>query len=75
MRGIPPRVLACDTCGSQCMKTHTRCPIHCKHFKMVLSELGTKLQDAIRRIRTSYNIDDAMIDDMLKQISNSLIAS
>lgn len=40
---------------------------------MVLAELGTQLTQAIAKLNKSYNVDDKVIDDFLKDISNALL--
>lgn len=42
---------------------------------MVLAELGNKITKAIANMRNSTVIDEAVIDEMLKEIGNALVAA
>ena len=42
---------------------------------MVLAELGNRITAALRKMTSSTVLDEAVIDDMLKEICNALIAS
>lgn len=50
-------------------KTRTTSP------KMVLAELGGKITRALANMRNSTVIDEAVVDEMLKEIGNALIAA
>jgi signal recognition particle subunit SRP54 len=40
---------------------------------MVLAELGTKITDALRKVKNAQTIDQTVIDEMLKDICNALL--
>ncbi len=42
---------------------------------MVLAELGGKITRAIANMRNSTVIDEAVVDEMLKEIGNALVAA
>jgi len=42
---------------------------------MVLAELGGKITRAIANMRNNTIIDEAVLDEMLKEIGNALVAS
>lgn len=51
-----------------------RCLVSFKH-KMVLAELGSKITRAISNLQRQTVIDDSVVDEMLKEIGNALVAS
>ena len=42
---------------------------------MVLAELGNQIQSAFKKLNRAQKIDKALIDEILKEISNALMAS
>lgn len=42
---------------------------------MVLAELGNKITKALSNMKNSTVIDDSVVDEMLKEIGNALIAA
>jgi signal recognition particle subunit SRP54 len=40
---------------------------------MVLAELGSKITDALRKVKNAQTIDQSVIDEMLKEICNALL--
>lgn len=40
---------------------------------MVLAELGNQLTQAISKLQQSFNVNDTVIDEFLKDIGNALL--
>ena len=42
---------------------------------MVLAELGEQLSAALKRLNSASKVDQALLDDILKEICNALLTS
>lgn len=47
--------------------------LHLQFWKMVLTELGNKITNALRKMADSTVINDDVLDEMLKEICNALV--